>query len=55
MNKLIKVSMNLTEKDLENVEYLKEHLKTKSRADTVSAALSMVSSLLRYKQYSRYS
>jgi hypothetical protein len=45
MSKLTKVSMNLTEKDIANTVKLKNRLHTRSNADTVSAALSITSSL----------
>lgn len=45
MSTLTKVSMNLTERDIENTDKLKERLHARTKADTVSAALSITSSL----------
>lgn len=45
MSHLIKVTMNLTERDVRNTERLTEQLHTRSKAETVSAALSITSSL----------
>jgi hypothetical protein len=44
MSELTKVSMDFTESDLKNTDRLRERLKLKSNADTVSAALAMASS-----------
>ena len=45
MTKLTKVSMNLTGRDVENTEKLRKRLHSRSKADAVSAALSITSSL----------
>lgn len=42
---LKKVSMNLTERDVINTELVKDRLHTRNKAEAVSAALSIVSSL----------
>jgi hypothetical protein len=42
---LIKVTMNLTDRDVHNTERLHERLHTRSKAEAVSAALSIASSL----------
>lgn len=42
---LTKVTMNLTDKDIRNTEKLTEKLHTRSKAEAVSAALSITSSL----------
>jgi hypothetical protein len=42
---LIKVTMNLTKRDIENTEKLSEKLHTGSKAEAVSAALGIASSL----------
>ncbi len=38
---MIKVSMNLTERDVENVEYIQELTKARTKAQAVSTALSL--------------
>jgi len=48
MSKFTKVSMNLTERDVENTEYLSKKLHSRSKADAVSAALSITTSLAEY-------
>ena len=45
MSTLTKVSMNLTDKDISNTEKLKERLHARTKADAVSAALSITASL----------
>jgi len=45
MTKLIKVMMSLTEKDVQNTDYLRERLHSENNAEVVSAALSIISSL----------
>ena len=45
MSQLRKVTMNLTERDVRNTEKLTEQLHTRSKAEAVSAALSITSSL----------
>ncbi len=45
MTKLTKVTMNLTEKDVQNTEHLREKFHARSNAEAVSAALSISSSL----------
>jgi hypothetical protein len=45
MTKSIKVIMNLTDRDAENAGKLKQKLHVKNNAESVSAALSIVSSL----------
>lgn len=45
MSQLRKVTMNLTERDVRNTEKLTEKLHTRSKAEAVSAALSITSSL----------
>ncbi len=48
MSTLTKVSMNLTSKDVDNTEKLKQRLHARSKADAVSAALSITTSLSEY-------
>lgn len=45
MSQLRKVTMNLTERDVKNTERLTEQLHTRSKAEAVSAALSITTSL----------
>lgn len=45
MSQLRKVTMNLTERDVRNTEILVDQLHTRSKAEAVSAALSITSSL----------
>ncbi len=45
MSNLTKVTMNLTQRDVRNTEKLAERLHTRSKAEAVSAALSITSSL----------
>ncbi|MFC3909878.1 hypothetical protein ACFORL_12435 [Legionella dresdenensis] len=45
---LTKVSMNLTDRDISNTEKIKNRLHSRSKADAVSAALSITSSLSDY-------
>ena len=45
MSQLRKVTMNLTEQDVRNTERLTEQLHTRSKAEAVSAALSITTSL----------
>lgn len=45
MSQLRKVTMNLTERDVRNTEKLTEQLHTRSKAEAVSAALSITTSL----------
>ncbi len=45
MAKLTKVTMNLTDRDVANTERLSEKLHTRSKAEAVSAALSITTSL----------
>lgn len=45
MSQLRKVTMNLTERDVRNTERLTERLHTRSKAEAVSAALSITTSL----------
>jgi hypothetical protein len=42
---LKKISMNLTDKDISNTDKLKENLKARTKADTVSAALSIATTI----------
>lgn len=46
MTKLTKVTMNLTAKDVENTERLRDRFQSRSNAEAVSAALSISSSLV---------
>lgn len=45
MSQLRKVTMNLTERDIQNTEKLTEQLHTRSKAEAVSAALSITAFL----------
>ena len=45
MTNLTKISMNLTKRDIENTDKLKERFHARTKADTVSAALSITASL----------
>ncbi len=45
MSQLIKVMMNLTERDFENAEKITEQLRVHNKAEAVSAALSISSFL----------
>lgn len=45
MTQLTKVTMNLTDRDVKNAEKLSEQFHTRSKAEAVSAALTITSSL----------
>jgi hypothetical protein len=46
MAQLTKITMNLTDRDVKNAEKLSEKLKTRTKADAVSAAISIATFLI---------
>lgn len=53
MSKFIRVTMNLTEKDVKTAKRLKKLLNVKTKADVVSASLAITEALIRNREYTQ--